>query len=495
MHKRSAVCNGCSRQLRKAPGIPIRLVFCGAKRQSHAVKIEPGKWLEYLRRGKPGEVLNRKVKIFAAEAAVLSVGIHLLLILFAGSVVIWRVTREKEAAFKSENIERPKLEQDGAAQLPVKIDEFQRSGAKSRMANRIVTAVERPFALPATGLPEMKFEAAGSVADSLSLSSHSLPGGLELGITGVNFFGTRSSGEKMVFVLDASRQMMEDEKGGYYTYKFAKDKIHELVDGMPAATLFNVIVYNDSNVDMFRPQPVPATQANRDALKTWLAPINSDSRNVGQVSGKYSSPFEYESEIGGGAKHWLKAVQAAMEQTADNIFVLCGGFGRYPVKRSGGTAPVRDETQMAEYRAKLKAVNEKATAAFNAENAARSAKGLPPKIVYNWNDYMVKELRLAMPELPAATGGGGGGGGRTMEQDKLVQDHLDAIWAAQYTPKELMPPRIHFVYLVAKNASLSEGYADITAMKNVADAYRGDFELLRGAKTMQNLLQYNSNLQ
>ena len=458
------------------------------------MKIEPGRWLEYLRRGKPGEVLNRKVKVFAAEAAILSVGFHLLLILFAGSVVIWRVTREKEAAFKSENIERPKIEEDRAAQMPVKIDEFQRSGAKSRMANRIVTAVERPFSLPATGLPEMKFEAAGSVADSLSLSSHSLPGGLELGITGVNFFGTRSSGEKMVFVLDASKQMMEDEKGGYYTYKFAKDKIHELVDGMPAATLFNVIVYNDSNVDMFRPQPVPATQANRDALKKWLAPINSDSRNVGQISGKYSSAFEYESEIGGGAKHWLKAVQAAMEQTADNIFVLCGGFGRYPVKRSGGTAPVRDEAKMAEYRAKLKAVNEKATEAFNAENTARSAKGLPPKIVYNWNDYMVRELRLTMPELPAATSGGGGGG-QTITPEKLVQDHLDAIWAAQYTPKELMPPRIHFVYLIAKNASLSEGFADITAMKNVADAFRGDFELLRGAKTMQNLLQYNSSLQ
>jgi len=457
------------------------------------VKIEPKKWFGRLQRVDPREALSRKFKICAAEAAVLSVGIHLLLIFCAGSVVIWRVAREHEAAFKSENIERPKLEQDGAAQLPVKIDEFQRNGAKPRIANRIVTAVERPFAFPTTGLPEMKFEAAGSVADSLSLSSHSLPGGLDLGVTGVNFFGTRSSGEKMVFILDASKQMMEDEKGGYYTYKFAKDKIHALVDGMPAATLFNVMVYNDTKVDMFRPQPVPATQANRDALKTWLAPINSDPSNVGQVAGKYRSSFEYPSELGGGARHWLQAVQAAMEQTADNIFVLCGGYGRYTVRQSGGTAPVRDETKMAEYRAKLKAVNEKATQAFNAENSARAAKGLPPKIVYNWNDYMTRELRLVLPDPPTATGGGGGG--RTMEPEKLVLDHLDAVWAAQYTPKELMPPRIHFVYLIAGNTSVRDGYLDVMAMKNTSDAFRGDFELLRGAKTMKNLLQYNSSLQ
>jgi hypothetical protein len=40
-----------------------------------------------------------------------------------------------------------------------------------------------------------------------------------------------------------------------------------------------------------------------------------------------------------------------------------------------------------------------------------------------------------------------------------------------------------------------DDYLDIMAMKNTADAFRGDFELLRGAKTMKNLLQYNSSLQ
>ncbi len=449
--------------------------------QNQAVEIESKK-----RADDPVRAMNRKIRLCAAEAAVLSIGIHLLVLFFAGSLVIWRVVHTPAAEFKSENIERPKLE-DRAAQLPVKIEEFQRHGAKPKLAKRLASTVERPFALPAMSLPEMKFEGAGSSLDSLNLSSRSLPGGLDLGVTGVNFFGTRSSGEKMVFILDASRQMMEDAKGGYYTYKFAKDKIHQLVDAMPAATLFNVMVYNDNNVDMFRPQPVPATQANRDALKEWLAPINSNPQSVGQVSANYRPRLVYQSEIGGGARHWLKAAQAAMEQTADNIFILCGGFGRYPVRQSG-EAPARDENKMAEYRAKLSAVNEKARQAFSAENEARAARGLPPKIVYDWNDYMTQELRLVLPDPPVTTGGSR----RTVDRERLVLEHLDAVWESQYTPKELMAPRIHFVYLIAENASLSEGYLDVMAMKKTADAFRGEFELLRGAKAMKNLIRYNS---
>ena len=466
-----------------------KLVFCRAKRQSSVVGSKTKTLLRRLSRAEnPVRAMTHKLRVYAAEAAALSIGIHLLLLFFAGSMVVWRVVHAPAAAFKSEKFERPKLA-DRAAQLPVKIAEVQRNGEKPKLATRIVSAQERSFAFPATGLPELKFEAAGNLVDSLNLSSQSMPGGLDFGVVGVNFFGTRSSGEKMIFILDASKQMMEDAKGGYYTYKFAKDKIHQLVDEMPAATLFNVLIYNDNSVDMFRPLPVPATQANRDSLKMWLEPINSNPNRVGLVADGYRSPFSYQSELGR-ARHWLQAVQAAMEQTADNIFVLCGGFGRYAVRQSGSTSAERDESKMAEYRAKLKAVNEKAAQALMAENAARDAKGLPPKIVYDWTRYMEQELRLVLPDLPVATGGGGGG--RNVEPEKLVLDHLDAVWSAQYTPKELMPPRIHFVYLIAGNSSLSEGYIDVMAMKKTADAFRGDFEFLRGAKTMKNLLPYNS---
>ncbi len=409
--------------------------------------------------------------------------------LFAGSLVVFDSVYKRVAAFKSENIKRPEPEKK-AVQLPVKIQELQKKDYQPKVTTRMVAPTARTFTLPAMELPEIKFEAAGRRADLLSLSSHSMPGGLDLGVTGINFFGTRSSGEKIVFILDASRQMMEDDKGGYYTYKFAKDKIHQLVDAMPAATLFNVMVYNDNNVDMFRPQLVPATQANRDALKVWLEPVNSNPSSVGQVAANYRSAFTYQTAIGGGVRHWLKPVQAAMEQTADNIFVLCAGFGRYPIRQSSGGVE-RDESKMAEYRAKLAAVNEKALKAFNAENEARATKGLPPKIVYNWNDYMEHELRLVMPDPPPAIRTGGSSIRSSDQPERPVIEHLDAVWDQHYTPKQLMPPRVNFVYLIASDTSRQSGYDEVQALQKTADAFRGDFEFLRGAKTMKNLLLYN----
>lgn len=438
----------------------------------------------------PGGAMRRKIAACAVEAAVISIGFHLLLLFFAGSLVILSVVRGPAAVFKGEKIDRPKPE-PRAMQLPVKIQEMQKKGPQPKVTTRVVSAAALPFALPSMSLPETSYKLPDSGESLQSQRSRGMPGSLDIGVTGVNFFGTRAKGEKIVFILDASKQMMEDAKGGYTTYKFAKDKVYHLVDAMPAATLFNVMVYNDSNVDMFRPQPVPATQENRNALKEWLAPINSNPNDVGRVASKYRSSFVYESDIGGGARGWLKAVQAAMEQTADTVFVLCASFGRQNAVRQPGAPAERDEKKMAEYREKLREVNEKARKAFDAENAARAARGLPPKIVYDWNEYMMQELRLVLPDPPVAIGVQPGSGLPAKASEDLVLNHMDAVWSYHYTPKELLPPRVNFVYLVAADASMPRGNIDVLALRNIAEAFRGDFEFLRGAKTMKNLLHYN----
>lgn len=348
--------------------------------------------------------MKRKVITCSAEAALISIGIHLLLAFFAGSTVLWSVISKQTVAFKGEKIERSRLERR-SEQLPVNIEELQKKVPQPRMVSRVMSTAAGPVSLPPL-MPEMGLRLAGKPPEPKSLSGSSMPGNMDIGVTGVNFFGSRSKGEKIVFILDASKQMMEDAKGGYTTYKFAKDKVHELVDAMPAATLFNVMIYSDSSVDMFRPQLVPATQANRDALKEWLAPVNSDPFNVGRVDRRYTSPVSYKSHIGAGARFWLRPVQAAMEQTADTIFVLCAAFGRYSAASSGGSSggarAEPDPKQMAEYNARVAAVNAKAQKAFSDENAARAKRGLPPKIVYDWNRYMTEELRLTMPTRPTA---------------------------------------------------------------------------------------------
>jgi len=262
-----------------------------------------------------------------------------------------------------------------------------------------------------------------------------------------------------------------------------------MVDGMKAATLFNVMLYDsDRNrhfVKMFSLKLIAATDANRDELNKWFVPINNDPKSTGHTRKEknYTPRTEYDSFIGTDTKWWLTPVQAAMEQRADAIFVLCGGFGNYNVPFSDDESSGAPDTEkMAAYREKLAAVREKARKMFGAENAARAKRGLPPKIVYDWNRYMRDELHLSMPTYPS---------GRSSSPSRgplgVVLDHLDAVCEFQYAAEKLQLPRLNFVYLVAKDSSLQREYDDTVMFNHIADEFRGSFKILRGSRTMKNL--------
>lgn len=425
--------------------------------------------------------LKRKVTTCSVEAAVLSVVIHLLLFFFGGSAVLWSSVIKPSIEFKGEKIKHAELEKR-TEPLPVHIQKPQRKLPPPNVT-RIVSTSTAPRPIQSFPSFEFGFNRAGSTLRERNLQRSAVPAKLDIGVSGVNFFGARSKGEKLVFILDASKQMMEDKKGGYTTYKFAKDELHQMVDGMPSATLFNVMVYSGRNITMFRPQVVPATPENRSALKDWLAPINSDPYNVAHVDREYRPSITYSSYLGSRVRYWLQAVQAAMEQRADAIFVLCGGFGSYNVPFSDDeSSGAPDPEKMEEYREKLAAVREKAEKIFDAENAARAKKGLPPKIVYDWNRYMRDELHLSMPAYPS---------GRSSSPSRgplgVVLDHMDAVCEFQYAAEKIQLPRVNFVYLVAKDSGLQREYDDTVMLNHIADEFRGSFKLLRGSRTMKNL--------
>jgi len=277
-----------------------------------------------------------------------------LIIVFAGSIVAYEYIKRQDAAFEGKNISRPKLERR-QLQMPVKVQNLQKKSRRPKVSSRMTTASKSALALPdmsALGMGLGK-DGGDGFGDSVSaatdeegtqeLSSMGAAGSLGFGVSKVNFFGARSKGEKIVFIVDTGKAMMEDKKGGYYTYKFAKDRIREMVDKMRAATLFNVILYGGKDskevIAMFSPQFLPATQENKKALKIWLDPVNSDPKTVGQIENleNYSSDFEYETPIETHARSWVEPVQAAMEQKADNIFILAAGWGSHtrPVDQSG----------------------------------------------------------------------------------------------------------------------------------------------------------------
>ncbi len=469
--------------------------------------------------------LKKKNRVVSAEAALVSIGFHVLLLVFAGSIVAVHYVQKMNAEFVSENIERPKLERR-QLQMPVKMQNLQKKSQRPKVTTRMATAASSTFALPdmaGMGQPGQAGSFArvntGNESGGRDLSKMGSAGSLGFGASSVNFFGAKSSGEKIVFVISASKWMVEDGKGGFTTYKFVKDRINQMVSGMKAATLFNVVLYNQetsgkTTVAVFSPQLVPASQAAKKQLLAWLEPINTGTANIGKIPANYNPPVVYESDIAKDAATWLKAVQAAMEQGADNIFVLCAGWeihtlsGVQREKLFGWSAEKVKKfnedrgwppARVAEYYKKIQEIYAKGREILAKENAARVAKGLPLKVVQNDWIYCFDELKFPRPEPPPASAEISSSQQQFYRPEHVI-NHLDAVYQYNYVPKKLEKPKINFVCLIDEDGrSLTEGTVFINStgmdyLRKVAGQYRGGLEYLRGAKTMESLLGNNPGL-
>jgi hypothetical protein len=460
---------------------------------------------------KSAGALKKKTLLCSTEAAAISIGIHVLLVLFAGSIVLIKYVQKREAAFTGENISRPKLERR-QLQMPVKVQNLQKKSGRPKVTTRMVSASQSSFALPdITGMGgggDIGFERADSAGER-TLSSMGVAKGLGFGTSGVNFFGTKSKGEKLVFIVEAAKLMVEDSKGGYLTYQFVKDRLHQMIEGMNSATLFNVMVYSGSKTVMFRPQMVPATPENKAALKAWLVPLNATPDSTGDIKGlgtEYIPVVQYDSVIQTEAMQWLKPAQAAMEQHADNIFILCSGWGDHTISparkaelfgldadqqeawlTSKGWPPDRVQRS----KDKMDELKAKAEKILAEENAARAKKGLPPKIIaggsVSWS-YMFNELKLTQPEMPPdmtyelAR--------HYYEVDEVI-GHLDAVYKYNYIPQKLDKPKVHVVELIAADENPSDQGDKLIFLQKIAQSFKGRFMFLRGAKTMELLIKYN----
>jgi hypothetical protein len=106
---------------------------------------------------------------------------------------------------------------------------------------------------------------------------------LGLGISEITVFGLRDSGERILFAVDAGRNMMLDSKGGLHSYNAIKEELIRLITGLSPGTLFNVIVFEGTSnrSSAFRPTLVPAIPTNFEALSRWFMPINQRADAIG----------------------------------------------------------------------------------------------------------------------------------------------------------------------------------------------------------------------
>lgn len=114
-------------------------------------------------------------------------------------------------------------------------------------------------------------DAVGKVGDLAGLDLGAGLGGKGDGMgtaAGVTFFGTKSQGNSVVFVVDNSLSM----SGG--RFETAISELLKAVGALGPKQRFYVIFYSDTAYGMFHPEPasglMPATDENKDRLRGWL---------------------------------------------------------------------------------------------------------------------------------------------------------------------------------------------------------------------------------
>jgi hypothetical protein len=311
-----------------------------------------------------------------SSAALVSLAVHAVVIVVALFFVAVTVIQKNEAEFKAKPVIRPKMALK-KLQVPVYI---KKSRPKPKLRKRIVSTPKLNQSLPNIKIPEIT-----GVPGGLGNVGGSGLGAGSIGFSmpELDFFGAKAKGEKVVFVvhfgpatISAGRREGETEE--YYT-PFSRmtgltirNRLADLVDTLPEYSLFNVIAYYASDAWAMEPAMQRGTDANKQKLREWMAPVNplegsythcfskspktvwkarqsypTRVDNLPFYATKWAYPYyvpeelvqRYAPDAPDGIMHWGRGVSwAILEQKADTIFILTTNYidGWQTHKKEGG---------------------------------------------------------------------------------------------------------------------------------------------------------------
>lgn len=427
------------------------------------------------------EVLQRLVRkrhVCSAQAAAASILVHVLLILLAGSIVAVRYVQKRDAEL-CVVISEPKLERR-QLQVPQKLERVRKTTRRPKIISTRAATSATEFSVPDLGgmgeLSTQKFDA--SFARS-SRDFRALSGGIGLGAPQFKFLGIRGEGEKVIFLLDASEQMLTPDSGGKSACDYIKSQLDNVLLELPSAVLFNVFLYDGETVAGFRPRMVPVTEQSRLELTEWVAPFLGGVSQGGLVAEQntYIPETLYETAIGNETREWVRALQAALEQRPDAVFVVGRNWGRHSISREkgerlvdftlwqllsgsgqssvGGSPALRDDRELRD------SLIQQAVEAIEDEEDQRRITQNPAQFLRDLISYI------------------------QYSEDQIF-DHIDAVVQAVCTEVNLAPPCVHCVRLVSEE---EDGVSDASArkMRQMASQYGGEFEFLNGPNAVKRM--------
>lgn len=422
---------------------------------------------------------KRKINLPLIEVFLISLAFHVLVLFALGGLTIYRSMMHSAVDFES--APPPERVQPQQQQVQVRMQQQQRQSSRPRQTMTVQNVSDMNVPQVEVQVPAMSSRIATPMGGTRGTVASNLGSGrIGLEKSSVNFFGIKSEGERVTFIIDASRYMMQDEKGGMNAYRIVKEEIIEMIDNLAPATLFNVILYEYSNrVTVFRPTMVPATTPNKQAFAEWLRPLNEDPENLGARIGEpYSIQQPFEPILGSISRHW-RAFHAAMELQTDAIFFITGGWSNRLLQ------PYPEGFDVAEWRRKQGWNEEKAQAYTDAiqrardwlekENKAREAKGMPPMVVQHIHSVLRNNLNDDTPSAPNPP--------RSFWEEDDLMRYFQRLGRFLYPGERNPSPEMNVIVFRGKDEPWTE--AQDTQVSNFVRRNRGTHRVLEGLEGVQ----------
>jgi len=422
-------------------------------------------------------------------ALTIAFGLHVVALLAFGSIAIWQYTQPPEADFEPP----PPVKAERPPPPPRVVQVAQKQQISARPTRKLTVKNVNFNSMP-TGnidLPTVDLAVATpGVGSSGSIANNFGRGDISLDKMAVDFFSIKSKGERLVFLVDTSDDMMEDKKGGMNAYRIIKEEITTMIEQLPPGTLFNVILFSGRKVEPFQSSLVRATSENKQQLRAFLSPVNEDPNNRGNKdSYKVQTPVtglgDYLSSNPAAISIW-KAVHVAFEMNADAIFIISDGLAKHQYSISEGMKPDEKRAYLANKMdwndAKQEAwdqARQKAEAWVERESEARKKKGLPPKV--GANEWIIAQEKFGgqpPPDVPPK---------QRWEQEDIIQ-HLRQL-AVELKKEERNPRMPEFNYVAFLGPEEDWKPENDEMLQQFVRRFNGDYRVLNGLPALQNVTQ------
>jgi hypothetical protein len=211
-----------------------------------------------------------------------SVGVHAVAALVAGIVIVARFLAEPAAEFKVTKDTRVPVEErehrmnmaafDGMAPKPSFTDKMQ-SLRPAALALPELPRIPIDQLLPLDPAEILTDEVAaltgpGGPGSAIGLGIGGV-GGLTGAQTAFSFMGIESKGKRILLIFDVSTSVLNKARKSGMSLARIKEETLSLLRQLPINARFGLIQFTQ-NFKAFREELLAATDANRDAAKTWI---------------------------------------------------------------------------------------------------------------------------------------------------------------------------------------------------------------------------------